>query len=304
MSEEKHPPSTEEPKHTIPGSQIFDLTGNGRVTKEILREGNGETPKDGDRVSVHYEGRIKSTNHKFDSSRAKDQPFEFTIGNGRVIEGWNIALKSMKVGELSIFTIDSRLAYGKLGKQPDIQPDDDLVFEIELLEIKVGPTKQEMAVEKARAECEKGNIAFREGRLEDALNDYCQGRLTLMFEGKDESDPSYFSQEYADIKMRLNRNLAVTYARTGDYDQSLQYANQVLDFLPNDPKALLKKCEALIVMDKLVEARQTLSRALGVTHNDPAFRPIREKLEKLEKEERLRQNEAFKKMKSAMLDKA
>ncbi|KAK8893287.1 hypothetical protein M9Y10_021704 [Tritrichomonas musculus] len=288
-------------KHTVPGTQIVDLTGDGKIIKEILREGTGEQPKDGDRVSVHYEGRIRSTNHKFDSSRAAGKPFEFTIGL-RVIEGWNIGLKSMHVGELSLFRIDSKYAYGKLGKQPDIQPDEDLIFEIELLEIKLGPTKQQMAVEKARGECERGNVAFREGRLDDALNDYCQGRLTLMFEGKDESDPSYFSPEYAEVKLRLNRNLAVAYAKKGDPKQSLQYANEVLDFVPNDPKALLKKIEALINMEKLEDARKTLTYALGVTHNDPAFRQVREKLEKLEKEERVRQNQTFKKMKKVMLD--
>lgn len=288
-------------KHTVPGSIIVDLTGDGKVVKEILREGTGEQPKDGDRVAVHYEGRIRSTNHKFDSSRASGKPFEFTIGL-RVIEGWNIGVKSMHVGELSLFRIDSKYAYGKLGKQPDIQPDEDLIFEIELLEIKVGPTKQQMAVEKARGECERGNIAFREGRLDDALNDYCQGRLTLMFEGKDESDPSYFSQDYADVKLRLNRNLAVAYAKKGDPKQSLQYANEVLDFLPNDPKALLKKCEALINLEKLADARKTLTYALGVTHNDPAFKLVRERLEKLEKEERVRENQTFKKMKKAMLE--
>ncbi|OHT12638.1 peptidyl-prolyl cis-trans isomerase, FKBP-type family protein [Tritrichomonas foetus] len=202
----------------------------------------------------------------------------------------------MHVGEISIFHIDSKYAYGKLGKQPDIPADEDLIFEIELLDILVGPTKQEKAVQKAREECERGIVAFREGRLDDALNDFCQGRLTLMFEGKDDSDPSYFSQEYADIKIRLNRNLAVAYARKEDYTQSLQYANEVLEFVPNDTKCLLKKCEALVHLERLVEARQTLSRALGVSHNDPVFRPVREKLEALEKEERIRQNETFKKM--------
>ena len=83
---------------------LIDLTGDGKITKEILRPGTGECPKDGDRVAVHYEGRLRSNNHKFDSSRAKDKPFEFTIGI-RVIEGWNIGVKSMHVGEISIFHI-------------------------------------------------------------------------------------------------------------------------------------------------------------------------------------------------------
>lgn len=276
--------------------EVIKVTQDCGVTKVVMREGTGEQPKDGDRVAVQYEGKLRSNGVRFDSSKNQEKPFEFTIGLGRVIRGWEIGVKSMKVGELSVFTITSEYGYGVQGKQPNIPPDATLVFEIELLEILKGPTKQEKAIAKATEECEQGIVAFREGRLEDALNSFCQGRLTLMFEGKDDSDPGYFAPEYGDIKLRLNRNLAVAYAKKGDYQQSHQYACEVLDFMPRDAKCLMKKLEAEIHMEKLEEARKTLDKALGVTHNDPAFGPLKRKVEEMEKAERTRQMETFKKM--------
>jgi peptidylprolyl isomerase len=276
-------------------SDPIKVTDDGLVTKVIIREGTGEQPTTGQRVSVQYEGKLASNGVRFDTSKNRETPFEFTIGL-RVVEGWSLGVATMKVGELSVFTIDPKYGYGYRGKQPDVPPDATLIFEIELLAIIPGPTKQERAVEKARGECEQGNVAFREGRIQDALNLYCQGRLTLMFEGKDDSDPSYFSQEYADVKVRLNRNLAVTYARANDYKQSLHYADEVLEFVPNDPKCLAKKIDAHIHMRQLADARAALTKALGVTSGDPVFAALRTQLEALEKEDRLRENETFRKM--------
>jgi peptidylprolyl isomerase len=276
-------------------SEPIRITEDGLLTKVIIREGTGEQPTSGQRVAVQYEGKLSSNGVRFDSSKNREAPFEFTVGL-RVIEGWSLGVVTMKVGELSVFTIDAKYGYGNRGKQPDVPPDATLIFEIELLAIIPGPTKQERAVAKARDECEQGNVAFREGRLQDALNCYCQGRLTLMFDGKDDSDPSYFSPEYGDVKIRLNRNLAVAYSRANDWKQSLQYAEEVLQFVPNDPKCLAKKIDAHIHQGQLGDARAALTKALGVTHSDPAFNGLRIQLEALEKEERLRENETFRRM--------
>jgi regulator of sirC expression with transglutaminase-like and TPR domain len=98
------------------------------------------------------------------------------------------------------------------------------------------------------------------------------------------------------VKHRLNRNLAVAYAKSGDFVQSLQYAEEVLSFLPNDIKCLAKKADAQMNLGRIAEARATLTKALGLSHNDPAFNALRTKLETLEKEQRLRENETFRKM--------
>ena len=87
----------------------IQVTSDGKVTKEILREGTGAQPTKGQKVEVHYVGTLLD-GKKFDSSRDHRQTFKFVIGQG-VITGWSLGVATMKVGELSKFTISSEYAY-------------------------------------------------------------------------------------------------------------------------------------------------------------------------------------------------
>lgn len=97
--------------------------------------GKGPAAKSGDHVSVHYTGTLLDGT-KFDSSRDRGEPFEFTLGAGMVIKGWDEGVVGMKKGGKRRLTIPSELGYGKQGSPPKIPPDATLVFDIELLEIK------------------------------------------------------------------------------------------------------------------------------------------------------------------------
>jgi len=106
----------------------------GELKKEILEEGTGKRANNGDIVIVHYIGMLEDKT-KFDSSIDKGQPFSFTLGLGKVIQGWEQGVLGMQVGEKRKLTIDSRLAYGEAGIPGTIPPNAILIFEIELLEI-------------------------------------------------------------------------------------------------------------------------------------------------------------------------
>lgn len=112
-------------KPDVPDLQIID--------KAV---GNGEEAKKDDCVSVHYTGRLHANGKKFDSSVDRGRPFDFTLGQRRVIAGWEKGVVGMRVGGKRKLIIPPALGYGDRGAPPTIPPGATLEFDIELLAIK------------------------------------------------------------------------------------------------------------------------------------------------------------------------
>lgn len=110
------------------------------LIKEDTLVGTGAECKTGDKVKVHYTGRLLKTNYMFDSSVGKT-PFEFTLGKAEVIKGWDEGVVGMKVGGKRKLTIPSKLGYGENGSPPKIPGKATLVFDVELVEIVGAPTE-------------------------------------------------------------------------------------------------------------------------------------------------------------------
>lgn len=115
--------------------EAVDTNGNVKsMIVDDIKVGDGAEVKAGDKVSVHYIGTLQDGS-EFDNSKKRGQPFEFTVGGGQVIKGWDEGLLGMKVGGQRILVIPPDKAYGEAGVGP-IPPNATLVFAIELLDIK------------------------------------------------------------------------------------------------------------------------------------------------------------------------
>ncbi|MDE2844391.1 MAG: FKBP-type peptidyl-prolyl cis-trans isomerase [Chloroflexota bacterium] len=116
-------------------SESMTTTESG-LQYEVLASGDGESPSLGDIAVVHYTGWL-TDGTKFDSSVDRGDPFEFPVGQGRVIQGWDEGVALMQVGDKWKFTIPSELAYGERSIGNGLIPaNSTLVFEVELLDVK------------------------------------------------------------------------------------------------------------------------------------------------------------------------
>ncbi len=108
-------------------------TTSSGLTYVVVTRGSGPKPERGTEIQAHYTGKLLDGT-VFDSSVTRDKPFEFNVGSGRVIKGWDEALIDMQKGEKRILVLPSHLAYGDQGSPPTIPPKATLIFEVELVD--------------------------------------------------------------------------------------------------------------------------------------------------------------------------
>jgi len=159
------------------------------VTKKIIHTGEGNTPKEGDAVEVHYEGRL-TDGTIFDSSFDSDT-LKVKIGTGAVIRGWDIGIMSMKLGERAELTIGPEYGYGKTGAASGkIPANSTLIFTVELVkcENKVSTKMIKELLENVERLKNDGNAKFKAGNFKSAKAHYSDALSHLSKEDSDNEE--------------------------------------------------------------------------------------------------------------------
>lgn len=132
----QNPQKVENKKPILATDAAFKKDSSG-LQIYVEKYGAGPKLEKGNTVSVHYEGWLAKDNTMFDSSRKKRRPFEFVLGQGRVIAGWEKALDGVRVGSKLQLKIPAALGYGTSGHSgAKIPPNADLIFKVQIIQAK------------------------------------------------------------------------------------------------------------------------------------------------------------------------
>jgi len=229
----------------------IDLTGDGGVFKSIIKEGTGSQIPAKAKAKVHYVGTFLD-GKQFDSSRTRGDPFTFPLGAGHVIKAWDLAVATMKQGELAMLTCRYDYAYGEQGSG-SIPPNATLIFEVELLGW--DDPEPDTAAEKIKAAAKKkelGNQFFKEGKFEEAAKTYTEA-LEFFKNAWGFGDEE--KKQADEIKLPCFLNLAAAQLRTKEYSECVLNCHKSLDIDAANVKALFRRGQAYSRMNEFDRAK-------------------------------------------------
>ncbi|CAH1983531.1 unnamed protein product [Acanthoscelides obtectus] len=232
-------------------SNMFNLLGNGKIKKRVLREGYGQKPPDMSVVRVHYNGYIEYQVEPFDSTYARTKPHQFTVNNGEVLVGLDLAVQSMKLNEKSQFIVHPDYAYRKFGCLERVPGDSEVLFEIELIEIidcGAAATFEQLPEQEQKefkhvyeyclALCAKGKDMFGKN-INGATKEYnaAVSKLEHCFLA-DMAE----QEKQQELLMRLYTNLLICHAKTDEPKKGCINFNKIMDLVKGTDLKIPAKC--------------------------------------------------------------
>tara|TARA_Y100000741_G_C18228685_1_gene548908 strand:- start:236 stop:1207 length:972 start_codon:yes stop_codon:yes gene_type:complete len=207
------------------------LTEDKSVIKYILKYGDGIKPKKNDVLKTHYTGNLLDGT-MFDSSKKRNQEFEFILGKNQVIKMWEIGFGSMSKGEESIIIGSSEYGYGEKGSPPVIPGNSSLVFRVELIdyyekEKEIFEMTKEEKIENMLKSKDEGKILFQDNKYEKAIEKYLKSL-------------EYLCDEEHDEKVNILTNLSVCYGKINNWLKSLEYSEKAFNRNEKNIKVLYR----------------------------------------------------------------
>ena len=255
--------------------------------QKIITEGVGDPCGDNHEVLVNYVGRIGNT--VFDQS--KKEPFRFTVGNGEVISGWEIAIKSMKKGEKAEVVIDPDYAYGE-EQHGEIPPNSTLTFEIELVDF-LPPQKKVYEMDfpekmaKAKKAKEEGVEKFKAKDLEWAIEKF--KRALFFLQGVDFNKDD--EKEGVELTVSLYSNLANCFNQLKNWKSTIFYVDEIMKKGRVNAKCYYFRGIAYVHINEIEKAEEDYKELKDMLKgvNDPGLTFLRKLIDDKIKENNLRQ---------------
>ncbi|KAL5004404.1 hypothetical protein ScPMuIL_017860 [Solemya velum] len=258
--------------------ECMDILGNGLLTKKILEAGAGRQsrPVYGDIVTIDAEGRLE------DGTVVDSGTVTFTVGDGDVLQCWDMALPLIEMNEKCEVFSGSKYAYGALGRSPDIPKDADITFTLKLIQKQDPPNIDNLCLDDrmkmGEQKRERGNLLFSRTDFSGAINSYNKALKILDPESCNEEADRL--QLLLESRLKCYNNMAACQLKVEAFDAAIRSCESVLKSQPQNVKALFRMGKAYAAKLDTKLAITFLKKALQL---EPEAKVIHQELSKLTK---------------------
>lgn len=251
-----------------------DISGDGGLYKKILKAGDESlgSPPVGSKVKVHYVGTLLD-GEKFDSSRDRPGYFDFEVGIGNVIKGWDVGICTMHRGEVAILACRADYAYGEHGSPPKIPGGATLLFEVELFSWKTDTSRMSGRERLAEGESKKakGTEQFKAGNHAAALDLYLEAAELVQSGGF--VCPEGSEEAVKALLLSSLLNGATCALKLESYDEAVTISTDALAVDDSSVKAHYRRGMGRLGQGYFEEAKADLRRAAEL---DPKSKEVRD----------------------------
>lgn len=269
---------------------ILDIVGNGQLTKRVIKEAQGEIqPQRGDAVKINFTGKLEDG-----TIVEKEENFEVHVGDYEVVQGLDMALPLMKVGEIAEVKVDSRFAYGPMGMKNEkdnnyiVPPNARITYTIELLEANTEEEEdiRTFAIRKkfGNRKRERANFWYNRNEFNIAIQVYRRALEYLddtdggITDGTESDLSNSELQELLEDRLVVYNNLAMAQIKISAWDAASTSVENVLRCQPNNSKALFRKGR---ILDAKGDTKGAISLLQKAATLEPDSKSIQHDLAKL-----------------------
>ncbi|XP_050434723.1 peptidyl-prolyl cis-trans isomerase FKBP8 [Adelges cooleyi] len=272
-----------------------DILGSGDLTKKIIRHGNkDDRPTRGEQIVINMVGKLEDKDDVIEKFENK----EITLGDCEVIQGVDLALSLMNVGEIAVLNIAPRFGYGEKGLEPDVPGGAKLTYTVELISARPELQPEELTpadrLKIGQQKKDKGNWWY--SRNENTMALHLYRKAIQYFGGSGEVNDDALEQLIQNERVKTLNNMAVVHMAMNSMDLALQSVDSVLAIDAINVKAIMRKGKILSDKGQNSAAAYEFKKALHISPNNKTIQNLLANVENVLVKERAQERELYKKM--------